>query len=405
MIRMKGDKAKLVVMIFLGFLLCGLVTTSPVVYVGADVDEENFIENSGFETSSFSPWVNTKNSVHNKIQTDVVHNGEYALYMDTFFNTAKQGYHFVYQELDKGPTLDKDPRLRAWINPTKVGNTCGEAGISELILDLFNLETEQSTGMHYIWSGYTYPDGAKNVNITKPAYLLFNWVPNQWNLLNRNLLTDYSAVLGPVEDPSLIKVNSIIFLAHISNGDPGDFYVDDVSLSTDTSQASYSTWITTPSSSAVCTTQWTYLGELVSGVPVNWDVPIYSPSHCWGYHYWTMDIPEGVYSMEIYVENLIDSNHSFNLIAYAPTWNNSVLVVVDGSASYNVSNPEPGEWEFTVRRGVDAFEPSLKVTLVYQAPLQPGQNDIWLLTGIVISTGSIAVVLVFAVLIIKNKQH
>ncbi|MHA2143064.1 MAG: hypothetical protein ACXADD_16385 [Candidatus Thorarchaeota archaeon] len=184
---------------------------------------DNSIINSGFETGTFSPWVNVGSTAYNTIQAGVVFSGTYALFMDSHY-----GFDPVEQTLQETLTLSSNPRIHTAIYPEKVGPTAGQAGVSAIFLEIENAITHSTTEIYYIWSGYTYPDNDINANITWAAYNIFDWTPNQWNILNRSILDDYIAVLGVPIDPSDLVVTKVSLVAHNSNGDPGDFYADNV---------------------------------------------------------------------------------------------------------------------------------------------------------------------------------
>lgn len=203
------------------------------------------VENGGFETGSFSPWINQGGTSYNEIVSDRVYSGSYALYMDTHVSSAP--YEPVYQEISTSISLDEAPIFTAAVYPTKVGNTAGEAGVDYFTIRIRNTATEEEHNVFYLWSGYTYPGGALNVNVTKVMYLLFDMIPNQWNILERNLLNDYIEFFGAPADVSDLVVNKVTILAHTSNGDPGNFWVDDISFNYDTTTTSSNSDTTTTS--------------------------------------------------------------------------------------------------------------------------------------------------------------
>lgn len=188
----------------------------------------NYIENSGFETGSFSPWVNQGGTEYNQIVGSTVYNGSYSLYLDSHYSSSP--YEPVTQRLSVNATLSEALTLSAVIYPTKVGNTCGQAGVSQIGILFHNTGTGQFSHIAYEWSGYTFPGNDLNSNSTYVRYLLFDWTPNSWNILNRSVYADYVAFWGVPSDPSQIEIYDVRLLCHSSNGDPGDFYIDNVYL-------------------------------------------------------------------------------------------------------------------------------------------------------------------------------
>ncbi len=192
-------------------------------------EEINLVENGGFETGNFSPWINQDGTSYNQIVSDRVYSGSYALYMNSHLSSAP--YEPVYQVFDMTYTLADAHHLSAFVYPTLVGPTCGEAGSDVLSMTINNTETSVLRYMYYEWSGYTYPGGAIGVNVTsKVMYLLFDMIPNQWNLLERDILSDYSAFFGDPSNASELVIVEMSLLSHSSNGDPGDFWIDDIRI-------------------------------------------------------------------------------------------------------------------------------------------------------------------------------
>ncbi len=219
-------------------------------------EEVNIIENAGFETGSFSPWINQGNTTYNEIQSSTVYSGQYALYMDS--HTSSHPYEPVYQEIDTTITLAEAHLFSAAVYPTLVGNTAGQAGVDRFSISIRNTTSNTSKSVGYLWSGYTYPGGDLDVNVTNVLYLLFDLVPNQWNLIERNLLSDYAAFYGSPADASELVVARIAVLSHISNGDPGDFWVDDIKISTPEEEPTTSTEPTTTSPVQQWLSGWQY---------------------------------------------------------------------------------------------------------------------------------------------------
>lgn len=191
-------------------------------------EEVNIISNAGFESGGFSPWVNQGGTTYNEIQSSRVYSGTYALYMNSHLSSTP--YEPVYQEIDTEIPLFEAQTFSFVVYPTKVGNTAGQAGVDQIWIGVYNRASDTNKNVFYEWSGYTYPGGALGVNVTKVLYLLFDLIPNIWNFVERNLYDDYCAFYGAPENNNDLVVNRITLLSHNSNGDPGDFWIDDVSI-------------------------------------------------------------------------------------------------------------------------------------------------------------------------------
>ncbi|NHI88830.1 MAG: hypothetical protein EAX87_04850 [Candidatus Thorarchaeota archaeon] len=192
-------------------------------------EEVNIISNAGFESGGFSPWVNQGGTTYNEIQSSRVYSGTYALYMDS--HVSGTPYEPVYQEIDTEISIFEAQTFSFAVYPSKVGITAGQAGVDQVCVGVYNPASDTHKNVVYEWSGYTYPGGDKGVNITQVLYLLFDLIPNVWNFVERNLYNDYCAFYGAPENYNELVVNRITLLSHNSNGDPGDFWIDDLSFS------------------------------------------------------------------------------------------------------------------------------------------------------------------------------
>jgi len=195
---------------------------SPATFVTA---EENEVENPGFETGSFSPWVDVESVTENQIQSSIVHSGSYALRMDSIYFT----WAFVEQEFESPLSLTEASQFSAAIYPTDTGVTCGAYGRAAFTLFVNNTETGVTRLLYYVWSGYDYPGTDTGSNVTRAHFLFYDWSPNQWHILERTIVSDYEAVFGET-DASLLEITMIRLENHASNGEPGTFYLDDVSI-------------------------------------------------------------------------------------------------------------------------------------------------------------------------------
>ncbi len=79
-------------------------------------------------------------------------------------------------------------------------------------------------------------------------------------ILNRNLLVDYTACYGTPSNSSAVTFTRIYIFNHISNGEPGTFYIDDVQLTTGSAKTS----IPSTSSTILTTTQNTIVSTIIT---------------------------------------------------------------------------------------------------------------------------------------------
>jgi hypothetical protein len=189
------------------------------------ISEESVIGNPGFESGIFSPWVNVEGVSENQIQSSLVYTGSYALQMDSIYSI----WAWVDQDLASPVVLSGNTTFSAAIYPTATGNTCGAYGRAQVTIYVNNTDTGVSRRIRYIWSGYDYPGTDTDCNVTRASYLFYDWTPNQWHILSRCILTDYTAVFGAT-NASILEVTKIRLENHASNGEPGTFYIDDLDI-------------------------------------------------------------------------------------------------------------------------------------------------------------------------------
>ncbi len=189
----------------------------------------NTIENPGFETGSFSPWINTDSVSTNTIQSSIVYSGTYAARLDSIYSSAP--FDPVVQTLSPRTVTD-DLTLSAAIYPTDTGITCGAYGRAYLQIKVEDIQAAITRRMSYLWSGYDYPGADSNVNVSYAYFLYYHWSPNEWHIIQRNILQDWTAVWGAPSDPSDLQVIEIALFNHASNGAPGTFYADDLTIDT-----------------------------------------------------------------------------------------------------------------------------------------------------------------------------
>ena len=190
--------------------------------------EDNIVLNPGFETGAFSPWDNVESSAANQIQSSVVHSDSYSLQMDSIYFV----WAYVDQVFPTPIVLSDESRFYTAIFPEDTGITCGAYGRARISLVVNNTETGIARSIIYIWSGYNYPGTDTGSNVTRAHYLFYDWNPNEWHVLNRSIVSDYSAVFGAPSSPDVLEVTKISLVNHASNGEPGTFYADDITIVT-----------------------------------------------------------------------------------------------------------------------------------------------------------------------------
>ncbi|MFX0054623.1 MAG: hypothetical protein ACFFAX_07750 [Promethearchaeota archaeon] len=207
------------------------------------ISQENPVGNPGFESGAFSSWDNIENAAENQIQSSRVYSGTYALRMDSIYYI----WAFVDQVFSTPIPVTEDTRFSAAIFPTRTGITCGEYGRASFIVAVYNTETEVVRGLNYVWSGYSYPGSDAESNVTRAHYLLYNWSPNKWHILDRSIVADYAAVFGAPSSPQDLEITYLRLQNHASNGAPGTFYIDDVAIGPAMNNPTTSTIATTDS--------------------------------------------------------------------------------------------------------------------------------------------------------------
>ncbi|MFW9803747.1 MAG: hypothetical protein ACFFFC_13890 [Candidatus Thorarchaeota archaeon] len=216
--------------ILIGFILLSLLSSSTGISLGNRkhslsigenhiLSQENPVSNPGFESGSFLAWDNVENVEENVIQTSRVYSGTYALRMDSIYYI----WAYVDQVFTTPISVSVDTRFLAAIFPTRTGITCGEYGRASYIVAVHDTETEVIRGLNYVWSGYDYPGSDIGSNVTRAHYLLYDWAPNEWHILDRSILTDYSAVFGAPSSPDVLEITYLRLQNHASNGAPSTF--------------------------------------------------------------------------------------------------------------------------------------------------------------------------------------
>ncbi|MFW9849048.1 MAG: hypothetical protein ACFFF4_07905 [Candidatus Thorarchaeota archaeon] len=226
---------------------------------------DNPIENPGFETGSFSPWINLGNIAENSIQTSIVHSGSYALKMESFVDSYPYD-GTVSQDIQTHISLDEAPSFNGFIYPTDTGQTCGSYGCAFLDFTIRNTVDDTSRTVRYTWSGWNIFSDSR-VNSSWAVYSFYDWTTNTWHELDRSIATDYTSVFGTATPLSSLVIDSMTMINHASNGEPGTFYVDDLSIGNiDTTTPSTTTTTTTPTTTTTTQTSTTQTPTTSTGV-------------------------------------------------------------------------------------------------------------------------------------------
>jgi hypothetical protein len=179
--------------------------------------------NGNFETGTFDGWevkgICSANST-------IVHNGSYSAYVSDYKGAPNLDDWLRQNVSTFRLRVDSGIILQAWVYPLKVGPVGGQYPMSRIELWFMN-ESSMTWAfcLRYTWSNSQRFNTTAGVN-----FELFDWNVSQWNFLNRNVTADIYSYFG-VLDFSNIALHYVDLTYHASlPGDPGGFYVDDISL-------------------------------------------------------------------------------------------------------------------------------------------------------------------------------
>jgi hypothetical protein len=187
--------------------------------INAQSASSNLLVNSDFESGTLDDWdINGTCS----ISDDIVHSGSYSAYL------SDQSYDSMMNQTVMLPATDL-LYTEGWIYPTRVGNLgeafCASAQINYYFYNKLSMKQEFIVGAVWSWNNW-------HANSSWYLGFLLPFNVSSWNYFSLNL-TDaiYSHCEGM--DFSNIVLYSVVAWYHFSNGDPGEFYVDDLYLSND----------------------------------------------------------------------------------------------------------------------------------------------------------------------------
>jgi hypothetical protein len=182
-----------------------------------------FILNGGFETGAFDNWtaygrVGPPQGI--QVVSTFSHSGKYCCWIP---GDGMEVSGYVEQNITSDVFLSGDIFLDCWIYPEKVGPLMTEYPFSGIELVFENTIDQTTYYLDFLLGGYVWTNSSERGIIT-----LFDFTPNMWNHLQRDLRDDLYQLIG--NDPSQLRLVSISISHHWSNEEPGGFFIDDVSL-------------------------------------------------------------------------------------------------------------------------------------------------------------------------------
>jgi hypothetical protein len=178
----------------------------------------NSLANGNFESGTFNGW-----NVYGicEISNTTVHSGKYSAYIsDLELNSG----------IDQTLMLpaNSDFQFTGWVYPTEVGLMNAYACSSALRFNFYyKINETWAFQVDYMWCGYPPLNTTSDLEILQTS--TFN--AYAWNSLSRNLTNDILSYFKGI-DLSQYVLHDILLYYHFSNGSPGPFYIDDLSLAT-----------------------------------------------------------------------------------------------------------------------------------------------------------------------------
>ncbi|MHA1908989.1 MAG: SBBP repeat-containing protein, partial [Candidatus Thorarchaeota archaeon] len=192
--------------------------------------QSNIVDDPGFESGAWGEWENYGSTTYNQFDTSPVYSGTYSMWLQDHYSSSP--YEPVIQYFDTQIPLSDNPTFSTMIYPELVGATCGAYGVDHIEIWMNDTANNKNVRLFYEWSGYPFDSSWNTSSVAR--FLLFDMTPMSWNLLERDLRTDYYAAIQDTVLASQVFVYRINLLSHSSNGNPGDFWVDDVAITTQT---------------------------------------------------------------------------------------------------------------------------------------------------------------------------
>ncbi len=205
--------------VFLVVLLVSMF--SLVLDVNAQSASSNLLDNAGFEGGSLAGWNITGPC---SVSSGIVHSGSYAAYL------SDRSFDSMLNQTVMLPATDV-LYAEGWVYPTQVGNMGYAFAPSAQVNFYFkyksSMENAFSVGVVWCWC-----DAHLVSNDSVYLALLMPFNASSWNYFNLNLTEAvHSHFTGA--NFSDIVLYSIVAWYHYSNGSPGAFYVDDLSVSSE----------------------------------------------------------------------------------------------------------------------------------------------------------------------------
>lgn len=188
--------------------------------VNAQSANSNLLVNNGFETGNLDGWADTYGSC--SASDGIVHSGSYSAYL------SDHSYDSMLNQTVMLPATDP-LYTEGWIYPTHVGNL-GYAFCASAQINYYFYNKTSMTQKFIVGAVWTWNNAHLTMNSSWYLGFLLPFNVSSWNYFSLNLTEAiYSHFEGM--DFSDIILYSVVAWYHYSNGDPGEFYADDLYLS------------------------------------------------------------------------------------------------------------------------------------------------------------------------------